>query len=145
MSENAGHRARDEGLENLLEGHATTETAPTGSSIPILSMNSTEKTTMTPAMAPIITELVGVTLAQPAVMPTRPARAPFKVIPTSGFLKRIQDVSIAVRAAAAPARLVLTKIMAISVFPAVVEPGLKPRSEERRVGKECRSRWSPDH
>src|SRR5256885_7710776 len=23
--------------------------------------------------------------------------------------------------------------------------GLKPRSEERRVGKECRSRWSPYH
>ena len=23
--------------------------------------------------------------------------------------------------------------------------GLKPRSEERRVGKECRSRWSPHH
>src|SRR5258706_4363785 len=22
---------------------------------------------------------------------------------------------------------------------------LHPRSEERRVGKECRSRWSPDH
>src|SRR6266511_811216 len=22
---------------------------------------------------------------------------------------------------------------------------VKPRSEERRVGKECRSRWSPDH
>ena len=21
----------------------------------------------------------------------------------------------------------------------------EPRSEERRVGKECRSRWSPDH
>src|SRR5689334_24004812 len=21
----------------------------------------------------------------------------------------------------------------------------RPRSEERRVGKECRSRWSPDH
>src|SRR3712207_6896494 len=27
---------------------------------------------------------------------------------------------------------------------AQVEPGLK-RSEERRVGKECRSRWSPYH
>ena len=26
----------------------------------------------------------------------------------------------------------------------VVEP-LERRSEERRVGKECRSRWSPDH
>src|SRR3712207_1557616 len=25
------------------------------------------------------------------------------------------------------------------------EPALVPRSEERRVGKECRSRWSPDH
>ena len=23
--------------------------------------------------------------------------------------------------------------------------GLAKRSEERRVGKECRSRWSPDH
>ena len=26
-----------------------------------------------------------------------------------------------------------------------VLPGFKPRSEERRVGKECRSRWSPYH
>ena len=25
------------------------------------------------------------------------------------------------------------------------EPGVDPRSEERRVGKECRSRWSPYH
>src|SRR5256886_16783023 len=24
-------------------------------------------------------------------------------------------------------------------------PVLSPRSEERRVGEECRSRWSPDH
>src|SRR5437588_3386431 len=28
---------------------------------------------------------------------------------------------------------------------AVVEPGLVNRSEERRVGKECRSRWWPDN
>src|SRR3990167_3277146 len=27
----------------------------------------------------------------------------------------------------------------------VLEPGLLGRSEERRVGKECRSRWSPYH
>ena len=26
-----------------------------------------------------------------------------------------------------------------------VTPALGPRSEERRVGKECRSRWSPYH
>src|SRR6266403_5337089 len=29
--------------------------------------------------------------------------------------------------------------------PAAPPPGLEVRSEERRVGKECRSRWSPDH
>src|ERR1051326_8510403 len=27
----------------------------------------------------------------------------------------------------------------------VIERGTDTRSEERRVGKECRSRWSPDH
>ena len=27
----------------------------------------------------------------------------------------------------------------------VVDSSLTPRSEERRVGKECRSRWSPYH
>src|SRR5699024_10994878 len=26
-----------------------------------------------------------------------------------------------------------------------VKPGLEKRSEERRVGKECRSRWAADH
>ena len=28
---------------------------------------------------------------------------------------------------------------------AILTGELKPRSEERRVGKECRSRWSPYH
>src|SRR2546429_1708980 len=28
---------------------------------------------------------------------------------------------------------------------ATVRPGARTRSEERRVGKECRSRWSPYH
>ena len=27
----------------------------------------------------------------------------------------------------------------------IIWKGEKYRSEERRVGKECRSRWSPDH
>ena len=27
----------------------------------------------------------------------------------------------------------------------VATAGIEPRSEERRVGKECRSRWSPYH
>ena len=30
------------------------------------------------------------------------------------------------------------------IAPALL-PGISPRSEERRVGKECRSRWSPYH
>ena len=35
----------------------------------------------------------------------------------------------------------LDRIVAIKVLPAAVAG----RSEERRVGKECRSRWSPYH
>src|SRR2546430_7528207 len=34
---------------------------------------------------------------------------------------------------------------ASGVAPMSVEPGGQNRSEERRVGKECRSRWSPYH
>src|SRR3712207_9514336 len=37
----------------------------------------------------------------------------------------------------------------ITLFDQFVSDGVSliigPRSEERRVGKECRSRWSPDH
>src|SRR5256885_14635086 len=31
------------------------------------------------------------------------------------------------------------------IGPEVIDAALGPRSEERRVGKECRSRWSPYH
>src|SRR2546422_4429161 len=31
------------------------------------------------------------------------------------------------------------------IFPRLTVPSLRYRSEERRVGKECRSRWSPYH
>ena len=34
---------------------------------------------------------------------------------------------------------------AISLMPDVDGTGSGSRSEERRVGKECRSRWSPYH
>src|SRR3712207_8898836 len=43
--------------------------------------------------------------------------------------------AIAAQAAAAVAKL----------FFSMVHPSLGARSEERRVGKECRSRWSPYH
>src|SRR2546425_1795575 len=35
--------------------------------------------------------------------------------------------------------------LALDELPAVVEALKRERSEERRVGKECRSRWSPYH
>ena len=40
-----------------------------------------------------------------------------------------------------------TEVDGENVFINVMEAGLSPdsRSEERRVGKECRSRWSPYH
>ena len=39
----------------------------------------------------------------------------------------------------------LGKQIAIAVKAGGPEPENNPRSEERRVGKECRSRWSPYH
>ena len=54
-------------------------------------------------------------------------------MPTSGFPNFIHDVSMARTAPAAAARLVLTKIMAISLFAAVVEPGLKPNQPSQRM------------
>jgi len=33
----------------------------------------------------------------------------------------------------------------IDSFENIIGPPMENRSEERRVGKECRSRWSPDH
>ena len=76
---------------------------------------------------------VGDTLAQPAVMPTRPARAPFKLMPTSGFPNLIHEINMAKIAPAAAARLVLTKIMAILLSAVVVEPGLKPNQPSQRI------------
>ena len=44
-------------------------------------------------------------------------------------------------------RLVLPHLRGVGKSPAAQEPGRATlcRSEERRVGKECRSRWSPYH
>ena len=88
---------------------------------------------MIPAIAPIITELKGVTDAHGLVMATRPAKAPFKLMPASGFPNFIQAVTMAKIAPAAAARLVLTKIIAISLLAAVVEPGLKPNHPTQRM------------
>ena len=41
--------------------------------------------------------------------------------------------------------LELIKPLCPAAAQVVVDSGLRRRSEERRVGKECRSRWSPYH
>ena len=50
-----------------------------------------------------------------------------KSIPTVPTLERICDA------------------FGISIAQFFAGEGMRPRSEERRVGKECRSRWSPYH
>src|SRR3712207_7636089 len=42
----------------------------------------------------------------------------------------------------AEARRVAPELLVVD---AALRPDVEPRSEERRVGKECRSRWSPYH
>src|SRR3989339_619523 len=107
--------------------------APTGSSILTLSKNKTEKTTSTPAREPIIIELVGVTLAHPAVIPKSPPKERFKLMPTSGLPNFIQEIIMAMIDPAAAARFVFTKIMAVSLLAAVVEPGLNPNQPSQRI------------
>ena len=41
--------------------------------------------------------------------------------------------------------LVLLELLNSGANVKATKDGLTIRSEERRVGKECRSRWSPDH
>ena len=110
-----------------------TEIAPTGSSTPIRSITRTATTTKTPAIAPVRTAKAGVRLAQPAVIATRPARVPLRVMPTSGFPNFTHAVIIAKTAPAAAARLVFTAIRAVEVLAAVVEPGLKPNQPNQRM------------
>ena len=63
-----------------------TEIAPTGSSIfTTRSKNPTDTVTRMPQTMPITAAPKGSTASQPAVMPTRPARAALKVMETSGL------------------------------------------------------------
>ena len=65
---------------------------------------------MIPAIAPITTASHISTSAQPAVIPTKPARIPLMVMERSGLPSLVQVVKVAVTAPAAAARLVVTAI-----------------------------------
>ena len=44
-----------------------------------------------------------------------------------------------------PAKKLADKVTAVVIGGGVADAAKEVRSEERRVGKECRSRWSPYH
>src|SRR5690348_17623824 len=65
-------------------------------------------------------------------------------VPASAPEAETVDVAGGVRATPGVRRLAAEYDLDLSKIPASGESG-PVRSEERRVGKECRSRWSPDH
>ena len=104
-----------------------TEVAPTGSSMCIRSKNSTAKTTRMPAMTPMMNELPILTNAQGAVMATRPANPPFRVMLRSGLPPMNHIINSALMDAVAAAVFVVTAMCAIDAqSAAIVEPGLNP-------------------
>ena len=91
-----------------------------------------------PANKPITLAPAELTMSQPAVIPTNPAKVPFSVKETSGFLYLIQDTIKAASVPVAAAILVLTSTFeATSIVSSpvieVVEPPLNPNQENQRI------------
>src|SRR5579864_9099092 len=112
-----------------------TEIAPQGSStLSTRSLNRTPPQTRHPARVPIITDDVGETNAQGAVIATSPASMPLQAIVTSGLPNSKYQISIAAADPATAARFVFiaTTEMRRSVAPSV-EPGLNPIQPNKRM------------
>ena len=77
---------------------------------------------MIPARRPMMSAPCQLTFAQPAVMATSPARAPFRLMETSGFLYRYHDKNIELIAPATADILVTKAILPIDPSPTVVLP-----------------------
>lgn len=89
-------------------------------------------------MMPIRAAPTGDTASQPAVIPTRPAKAPLRVIETSGFVYRTQVMIIVAVAAQAAAKVVVTEMLeaASNVSSPVmdrVDPPLNPNQQNQRM------------
>ncbi len=116
-----------------------TDDAPTGSSICSLwSMNSMAYTSTIPQSSPITTAPQGDTTSQPAVMPTRPARMPFKVRESEGLPYLNQVTNMVATPPATAARLVVRKTCEMakrftSPLAASWLPGLKPNQPSQRI------------
>ena len=79
---------------NLTQSHlrlACTEIAPTGSSMRRRSSMSTPSTTSTPAMTPTSIDSSGAMTSQPAVIATRPASVPLRIMLRSGLPRSSAD------------------------------------------------------
>src|SRR5580704_13396431 len=112
-----------------------TETAPQGSStFSTRSLNSTPPQTRQPANKPMMTDEVGDTNAQGAVIATSPASIPLHAMVISGLPNRKYQMSIAAAEPATAARFVFTATTEIrkSVAPSV-EPGLNPIQPNSRM------------
>ena len=104
-----------------------TEMAPTGSSIFTLSRNSTEPTTIAPAIRPISVADRAAIWSAPAVIPTRPARMPFSAMDRSGFRSSSHEVTMAPTAPADAAMHVVTSVSDTRFgSPDRTEPPLNP-------------------
>ena len=91
-----------------------------------------------PATKPMMNAPNGETASQPAVMATRPAREPFRVMETSGLPYRFQVKIMVTQVATAAARLVLkqtrpVRVMVSSVDRLREEPPLKPNQQNQRM------------
>ena len=96
------------------------------------------KTSTTPQIRPMMTAPSGETRSQPAVMPTSPARMPFRVNESDGFPYFHQVMNIVATPPAAAARFVVRKTWEIAVRftapdAASCEPGLKPNQPIQRM------------
>ena len=116
-----------------------TELAPTGSSIfSTLSMNSTENIIRMPQIVPMMTAPSGETISQPAVIPTKPARIPFRVKDKDGLLNFNQLTTSAKKPPAQAARFVVRKTCEIAIASSVeaaanCEPGLNPNQPNHKM------------
>src|SRR5256885_14066012 len=84
------------------------------------------------------------TLFRSCVYSTPPGEldAPIPVIETSN--RRLRSDEFLIRRELTQGRSAIRLRVVFAPEPHAILPG-EPRSEERRVGKECRSRWSPYH
>ena len=64
------------------------------------------------------------------------------VVPEIASRNHVENITIVIDECLLKSNMTIDQMDAIAV---TYGPGLAGRSEERRVGKECRSRWSPYH